>query len=251
MRNNLKIIAHRGYSGKYPENTLISFQKAIENGAKYIEFDVQYTKDKKIAVMHDFTLERTTDATGNVENFTMSELKKFSAGYPKKFGNSFINEKIPSIEEVIQLCRDKLKLLIEIKRRNNSLYYDDGLEDNLGNILERYQITDDVMIVSFNLFSLAKIKSLLPSITIGCLFYKLDEGSIPCAIDIDASYIIFNYKNYTSHQIIEKAKLAGLLVGLYTIDHQKDFERFRYSVDAIATNYIKEMLSYFFFSAKE
>lgn len=249
MRNKLKIIAHRGYSGKYPENTLISFQKAIEYGAKYIEFDIQYTKDKEIVVIHDFTLERTTNAKGDVQDFTITELKKFSAGYFKKFGNSFIDEKIPSIEEVIRICRGKAQLLIEIKRRSNSLYYDDGLEDNLVNILENYQITDDVMIVSFNLFSLAKIKNLMSSITTGCLFYKLDEESIAHAIDIEASYIIFNYKTYSSYQQIEKANLAGLLVGLYTIDNRQDFERFRYSVDAIATNYIKEMLDYFFFSS--
>ena len=87
----LKIIAHRGYSGKYPENTLLAFQKAIEAGARYIEFDIQPTKDKEIAVIHDFTLERTTNASGNVCDVTLAELQKFSAGYPQKFSNNFQN----------------------------------------------------------------------------------------------------------------------------------------------------------------
>jgi glycerophosphoryl diester phosphodiesterase len=249
MRNNLKLIAHRGYSGRYPENTLISFQKAIDVGAKFIEFDIQYTKDKKLAVIHDFTLERTTNGKGNISDYTMAELKSFSAGYQEKFANHFIEEKIPSIEEVIELCKDKAQLLIEIKRRDNLAYYDDGMEESLANVINYYEIQGDVMIVSFNLFSLAKMKSLIPGISVGCLFYKIDESSISHAVDIDASFIIFNYKNYHSHELIEKAKLAGLLIGLYTIDKRNDFEKFRYGVDAIATNYIKEMLDYFLFSA--
>ncbi len=252
MREELKIIAHRGYSGRYPENTLISFQKAIDNNAQYIELDVQYSKDEKIAVIHDFTLERTTNGKGNVSDFTLEELKKLSAGYLEKFGNKFINEKIPSLEEVIELSKDKVQLLIEIKRRDNFKNYNDDLEKKIIDIIKSFQIENDVMIVSFNLLSLGKIKNLEPDINIGCLFYKINENDISRAIDIDASFIIFNYRNYTSHALIEKAKLEGLSVGLYTIDEISDFERFRYSIDAIATNYIKEIIDhFFFFSANE
>ena len=74
-----KIIAHRGFSGQYPENTLLAFAKAIETGAEMIELDVRLTADEQIVVIHDLDSSRTTDGTGPVDSYTLEELRRFNA----------------------------------------------------------------------------------------------------------------------------------------------------------------------------
>ena len=103
-------IAHRGASGYEPENTLRSFRKAIELNSDAIELDVQLTKDHKLVVIHDETVNRTTNGKWKVSELTLKELKKLDAGK---------GEKIPTLEEVIKVCRNKCKLNIEIKELNS------------------------------------------------------------------------------------------------------------------------------------
>lgn len=236
------LIAHRGYSGNYPENTLLSFRKALEAQAKYIEFDVQYSKDKKIIIIHDFTLDRTTNSTGLVKNFTLQELKKISAGYPQRFGTKYLNEVIPTLEEAISLCKDKANLLIEIKRENKNAIYEDRLEDQLLQIVSNFSYLDKVIFLSFNLNSLVRIKKINDKAMTGSLFYSLDDKAIKKSVDIGCEYIIFNYKTLHSIGIIEKAKRSNIKIGIYTVDDIVLMRKFvNLGIDAIATNYILEM----------
>ena len=76
----MKVIAHRGYCGKYPENTMLAFKKAVEAGCDEIELDVQLTKDGKVVVIHDETIDRVTNGSGLVRDYTLEELQKFHAG---------------------------------------------------------------------------------------------------------------------------------------------------------------------------
>ena len=96
-------IAHRGFSHIAPENTLIALKKAIEIGADFAELDVCQTKDGEIVLMHDETLDRTTNGTGEIWNFTLKELKQLDAG--SWFGPQFKGEPIPTLLEVIQSCQ--------------------------------------------------------------------------------------------------------------------------------------------------
>ena len=89
-----KIIAHRGLSGSYPENTLIAFKEALRTQALFLELDIHLSKDQKVVVMHDEDLSRTTNGRGLIRDYTLAELKKFSAGYSKQFGDQFSSEKI-------------------------------------------------------------------------------------------------------------------------------------------------------------
>lgn len=105
MTNILKI-AHRGASGYAPENTLAAFKKAIELGADMIELDVHLTKDQELVVMHDETVNRTTSGNGKISKKTVAEIKKLSIER---------NEQAPTLQEVIDLVKDKCRLNIEIK----------------------------------------------------------------------------------------------------------------------------------------
>ena len=124
----MKVYAHRGYSGKYPENTMLAFRKAAETGCDGIELDVQLTKDGKIVVIHDETVDRTTTGTGRVKDYTYEELIKLDAA--KLFGGKYGFCPIPSFEEYCQWAAGQdLVTNIEIK---TGVYYYEGLEEKNG-----------------------------------------------------------------------------------------------------------------------
>lgn len=116
------IIAHKGASGVAPENTLIAFEKALEMGVDMIELDVRHTKDEGIIVFHDASLDRTTNGTGNVEEYTLAEVKELDAG--SWFDSKFSDQKIPTLKEVLDLIDGKCKVLIEIKHMDHPHYHD-------------------------------------------------------------------------------------------------------------------------------
>jgi glycerophosphoryl diester phosphodiesterase len=90
------VIAHRGDSFARPENTLLSFASALEAGAALVEFDVQLTRDQQVVVIHDPTVERTTDGRGAVKDLTLAEIRRLSAGYPQRFGDAHRGERVPT-----------------------------------------------------------------------------------------------------------------------------------------------------------
>src|SRR5690625_6609337 len=107
------IIAHRGASGNAPENTLAAFQLAVEEGADGIELDVHLSKDGELVVIHDDTLDRTTNGTGRVQDKDLDELKTYDAG--SWFDSKFASERIPLLQEVIDILPDDVFLNVEIK----------------------------------------------------------------------------------------------------------------------------------------
>lgn len=116
------IIAHKGASGLAPENTLAAFEKAIEIGVDMIELDVRNTADEEIIVFHDETLDRTTNGTGLVHDYTLAELKELDAG--SWFDPKFSDQKIPTIKEALDLINGRCKVLIEIKHMDHPHYHD-------------------------------------------------------------------------------------------------------------------------------
>src|SRR6266850_146761 len=91
------VIAHRGDSAHRPENTLAAFAAALEIGAAIAEFDVHLTRDGEVVVIHDATLDRTTNGHGAVRNMTLAEIRRFSAGYPARFGSTYTGERVPTL----------------------------------------------------------------------------------------------------------------------------------------------------------
>ena len=144
-------IAHRGgISDGYPENTLAAFQRAMAVGADVIELDLRGTKDGRLVILHDETLDRTTDGTGLVTDFTLEELKKLKAGG---------NEQIPTYEEVLQLVANTgTKLLLDIK---NSPLLDKW---EIVRLTEKYQAESDVIFGVRNIDGFAAFRKLNPEI---------------------------------------------------------------------------------------
>ena len=116
------VIAHKGASGTTPENTLAAFKKALELGVDMIEMDVRLTKDEKIVVFHDETLDRTTNGGGAVVDYTLEEIKELDAG--SWFDPAYRDEKIPTLKEALDLINGKCKVLIEIKHEEHPHFED-------------------------------------------------------------------------------------------------------------------------------
>jgi glycerophosphoryl diester phosphodiesterase len=112
--------AHRGASGNYPENTMLSFQKALELGASGIETDVQMTSDGKLVLIHDERVDRTTDGVGFVKDYTYSELNKLDAG--SWLSSDYANEKIPNFEGFLEFIKNT-KLLLNLEIKSNIIQY--------------------------------------------------------------------------------------------------------------------------------
>lgn len=168
----MKIWAHRGCSQMYPENTLLSFEKAAGiNGLTGIELDVQLTKDGYLAVCHDERVDRTTDGIGELRQYSLAELKKLRID-----AGNHTYQQIPLLEEVFDLLQEHLKkglkLNIELK---NSVFPYEGMEKKVIELVHRYSLQEHVVYSSFYALSLERIKSLDPGAETGILDTKVSD----------------------------------------------------------------------------
>lgn len=142
----MRIYAHRGCSGTYPENTIAAFKAAAELSVTGIEFDVHLTKDGEAVVIHDEKVNRTTDGTGYIKDMTLSELKKLDAG--SWFSEEFAGERIPTLDEVFDVFQETdHRLNIELK---TDIFPYEGLVDKVLDRVEKRGFSDRILISSFN-----------------------------------------------------------------------------------------------------
>lgn len=158
-----KIYGHRGAMGEYPENTLLSFEQAIRQGADGLELDVQLTKDGEVVVIHDEKLERTTSGTGFVKDATLEEIKTYSAGANftsfKKYETNWEKETVPTLQEVFELLEDYPEIELNIELKTTHFRYA-GLEEKVLDICQQHGKNRKVVYSSFHLPSVLKIKTL-------------------------------------------------------------------------------------------
>lgn len=204
-----KVIAHRGLSSIYPENTMISFKRALETKAEFMELDVHLSKDNQVVVMHDEDLSRTTNTTGLIGTYPLTVLKTFSAGFSKKFGYRFYKEKIPTLLEVLKLIeKSRLYLLIEIKSHDKDAAYNDKVGPVVYDTVMKNtpQLKDRVAFISFNVSILEKIRALDKTVRLGPIFNELPkEGSLADqALKLETDVVVFSKKLLSLQNVIEK-----------------------------------------------
>ena len=168
----MKIWAHRGCSQRYPENTLLAFEKAASLiGLTGIELDIQLTKDGEIVVIHDERVDRTTEGIGFVRDFTLSQLKKLHI-----YADENQVQSIPTIAEVFDMVeprlRSGLKLNIELK---NGIYPYNGMEEKIVDLVQRRGVQNSVVYSTFYAKSLAKLKKLAPDAELGILDSRVSD----------------------------------------------------------------------------
>lgn len=180
------ITGHRGAAGLAPENTLGAIQKALDYQIDRIEIDIQQTKDKVLVAMHDKSLNRTSTGKGYIKDHTFQEIAHLSAG--AYFSQAYQTEKIPRLEEILELINGKAKLVIDIKYGNN--YYS-GIEERLLSILSNQGVLDNCIIHSFSDEILQTFHKLNPNLYLG----KLMIGKIPFL-----PFIIDNQLRYSAQK---------------------------------------------------
>ncbi|KJS05837.1 MAG: hypothetical protein VR77_07215 [Flavobacteriales bacterium BRH_c54] len=246
---NIIITGHRGAAGLAPENTLASIQLAIELGVDRIEIDVQQTKDNKIIVLHDRTLRRTTTGHGFVKNLTYDEILQFSAGY--KFNKFYINEKVPTLEQVIDLIDGKVELLIETKY---SYMYYPNIERHIINIIKNKNAKDWCKVISFNDRALFRINKLDNSIRLGKLFVG-KHAHLPLSFDKGLNIrplkkyafvdeVIVKH-DYATKAIIEKVHDFGKELHVWTVNNEATIQKLiERGVDGIISDYPNLLMKY-------
>lgn len=202
MSSVLKI-GHRGAKFYEPENTLRSFRKALELGVDAVELDVRRTKDGGLVVIHDAEVDRTTNGRGLVSKLTLKEIKRLDAGK---------GEKIPTLEEALDLLDEKVKILIELK--------EEGVEEEVLKLARVKKLEKNVIIISFLENALRRIRELDKDVETG-LIYVRHENPVKAAMELGANYVLPLYR-FTHAALIRRAHENGLKVIVWTINDEKE-----------------------------
>jgi glycerophosphoryl diester phosphodiesterase len=230
-------VAHRGASAYAPENTIAAFDKAVEMKADYIEIDVQRSKDGKLVLIHDTTVDRTTDGSGKVGNLTFKELRNLDAGSWK--GEQFAGAQIPTFDEILDRYHGKIGILIELKAPE--LY--PGIEENVAKELKERNLdkpqNEKIIVQSFNHKSMKKMNELLPKVPIGVLTSS-SADTTEQALQEFSTYADYFNPSYgiVTEDLVNQVHSLGMKIGSWTVRSQKaaDF-LLGVGVDAIITDY--------------
>ncbi|MEG7381253.1 glycerophosphodiester phosphodiesterase family protein [Bacillus subtilis] len=227
-------IAHRGASGYAPENTFAAFDLAAEMNADMIELDVQLTKDRQIVVIHDDRVDRTTNGSGFVKDFTLEELQKLDAG--SWYGPAFQGERIPTLEEVLKRYHKKIGLLIELKGHPSQI----GIEEEVGQLLGQFSFSINNIIQSFQFRSVQRFRELYPSFPTAVIirpnFGLLSRQQLKTCQSL-ANYVNIKYTRL-NRLMIASAHKNGLKVFAWTVNNQNTAAKLQaIGVDGIVTDY--------------
>lgn len=228
-----KNIAHRGFSGRYPENTLLAFEKALEAGAEGIEFDVHLTKDGQLVIIHDELLDRTTDGKGLVTNHTLEELRRLdaSAGFKGVYG---VN-RIPTLEEYFRLIEGR-EVFTNIELKTGIIWYP-GIEEKTLAVIDRFGRRKDTVISSFNHFSILRMKELAPDLA--CGFLEESRIIAPAAYCVKHGIECWHPLCFDmTEDVVRELKSAGIRINAWMVDRREEMEdMLRKGVDGVITNY--------------
>ncbi|MBN1501877.1 MAG: hypothetical protein JW982_17100 [Spirochaetes bacterium] len=220
-----RVIAHRGASAYFPENTVLSFQKAIEMNAHMIELDVSFSRDRVPVVIHDDSINRTTDGKGKVSSYTYSELRKFDAGRWK--GRLFNKEKIPSLQEVFELCSGKIPVNVEIKTEAVSENFNGGIEEAVLETAYASGMIDHIVISSFDpraLMNMHEIDRTIPTASLyeKHVLKKMDPVEITSWLNCGAFNCSVSQINRRWLDLCSENKIN---VNVYTVDSRKKMKQ--------------------------
>jgi len=231
------LIAHRGDSAHRPENTLSSFLRALEVGADSVELDVQLTRDGRLVVIHDATLDRTTTGQGPVASHSLEEIRALSAGYPALYSDRYADEKIPTLDEAFELLRGRARVLIEIKPESVS-HEDDGIEARVVEAVRRAEMTEHVGVASFHPLALVRCRHLAPELPRAVLFAPSVEaaGMVAIGLDIEAA-LVLPHKSMLDDALAAEIKGAGLHLGTWVVDDPAELDSLAgFGLTGVATN---------------
>lgn len=225
---NPTVMAHRGLSADAPENTLYAFSDAISVGADFIELDVQQTRDGVLVVMHDSNLKRTTGVNKDIWDVDYADIQNLDAG--SWFDPAYANARIPTLEETLQFVDKRAKLNIEIKPTKHG---SDTLEQDVAELITRYQYTDACYVTSFSYGSLKKVKEANPEIRTGYLM-SVAYGQFYSLKYADAFSL---NKVFVTSQVVNAAHQQGKQIFAWTVNGMSEVRSLcNLHVDSIITD---------------
>ena len=215
----VQVIGHRGVAGLEPENTLRSFRRAIELGVDYLECDVHFTKDGQLAIIHDKTVDRTTNGTGPVGEYTLASIRELDAGK---------GERIPTLQEVLDLARGHVKLHVELKG--------EGAEAVVPSVVRERSMAEHVVLTCGNTDRLKRLRAAEPDFPFEHIFGDPPPDAIERALSVGASRISVNIR-YATADYVRAAQSHGLLVIAWPPNTEEEMRRMLdLGVDMICTD---------------
>jgi glycerophosphoryl diester phosphodiesterase len=230
------IIAHRGNSSEQPENTRAAFESALQLGAPLVELDVRLTRDGVAVVIHDATLDRTTDGVGLVAQHTLAEIQALSAGFPGRFGAAFAGERVLALSEALSLLGGRARVLIELKKEEHEADNHD---------LERATIADarhagghgQVMLIAFDRRALAFCRDAAPEVPRGLLVHRAETEAIVAAAEALKVELVLPEKGLLSEGLCDAVRAAGRQVATWVVDDPLELDDLeRYDLIGVGSN---------------
>jgi len=223
----MMIIGHRGAAAIEPENTLLSIERALDIGVDAVEIDIHLSKDKELVVIHDMTVDRTTNGTGPVSGYTLQEIKRLDAGK---------GEAIPTLQEVIDLIDRRVMLVIELK--------EEGTERSVVDLIIRNNLFDKACVISFWHRLVKTVKEMDSRIKTGGLLVGSPVDAC-IATHASADALVMKY-SFVDREFVKIAHKKGLKVFIWNIDDQDLLKPYvDMGVDAIGTNDPRVLIKYF------
>jgi glycerophosphoryl diester phosphodiesterase len=220
-------IAHRGASGEFPENTLAAFAGALAAGAEMCELDVHQAADGAIVVVHDDTINRTTNGRGRVADLTAAQIRQVDAG--SWFAPAFAGQRIPLLGEVLAWADERCALNIELKART--------VAAPVCRLIRQWRAERSALVSSFEAEALAAVRECAPEIRVGLLIERAPIRAIERARRLEAAAINPAFR-LVDEQFCMQAHRAGLVIYAWTVDDPAEMRRLiDAGVDGIMTNY--------------
>jgi glycerophosphoryl diester phosphodiesterase len=248
----LDVHGHRGAAGLAPENTLAAFGKAMELGVDALEMHLHVTRDGEVVVIHDETLDRTTDGRGSIGDLTLEEVKRWDAG--GKFAPAFREERIPTLREVIELVRasgnSRIRLDLEVKFGEGQEGKPEEFEERVLEVLRQTGFVERVNVISFHHPSLVKIKALEPKIRTGLLEGGQQSPQDPVGLvrQYQADYYSPRFRQVTAAVVVALHQ-AGIPIVPWTVNEEAEMRRLMtlgigtQAGDGIATDFPDRLLN--------
>jgi glycerophosphoryl diester phosphodiesterase len=227
------VVGHRGAMGHCPENTMVSFQRATEMGADLIELDVHLTRDGHLAVIHDETLERSTNGKGLVQSHTMAELKALDAG--SWYGSAFAGQQIPTLDEVLAWASQR-GVAVDIEIKNAPIYYE-GIEQAVVEALDRAQMSERSIVISFDHPVVRRLKEIDSRVATGVLYAGRPVDPVEMARSAHADALLPHWA-YVTPDDVQRAHANGIGVAPWvSSDPRVLTQLIAAGVDGVGTNH--------------
>ena len=239
------VIAHRGANSLAPENTLSAFQKAIDLGVDYLECDVQKTSDDSLIVIHDASVNRTTNGTGNISSLTYKQIRALDAGYSKIFGSQFLGEKIPTFKEFLTLAKkNNFKVVPELKIN--------GIAAKVNKMIVSMGMQNQATVQSFSINELQILRTINPDIAVLYLSNSASITNLKALKALSGSgkkvyapsgASLFSFNSNNPFPFMDSLKLHNIKTIVWTINTNTDYlNLMSIGVDGIMSDYPQNLI---------